>query len=251
MANYLKATNFAAKDSLPSGDPAKKIRGSEINDEFNAIQAAISTKIDGNSPAFTGVPTAPLASIGADNTQIATTEWVRDIINAIEPIGTIKAFAGTISNIPSGWAVCDGTSNTLNLTDRFIAAYGPGGFFGQNGTDGHTPGSGFTPVTGNTVSNGVHAHGSVTGDHALTIDQIPSHTHTITSFNEQQQLGSNPATTGGLISTGPMVTNATGGGQIHNHGILSDGDHFHSLTGAEAQVPGFFVLMFIQKIANI
>ena len=39
--SYTKVTNFATKDSLPSGDPDKIVKGSEINTEFNNIQTAI------------------------------------------------------------------------------------------------------------------------------------------------------------------------------------------------------------------
>jgi len=34
MANYTQDTNFAAKDSLPSGVDAKKVKGTEIYNEF-------------------------------------------------------------------------------------------------------------------------------------------------------------------------------------------------------------------------
>ena len=35
MSNYTKTTNFAVKDSLASGNPAKIIKGSEINAEYD------------------------------------------------------------------------------------------------------------------------------------------------------------------------------------------------------------------------
>lgn len=46
MANYIKLTDFSTKDALPSGDPSKVVKGSEIDDEFDAIETAIATKID-------------------------------------------------------------------------------------------------------------------------------------------------------------------------------------------------------------
>lgn len=58
MANYVKSTDFQAKDALLTGNPAKIIKGTEINDEFNAIQTAVATKADLASPAFIGNPTA-------------------------------------------------------------------------------------------------------------------------------------------------------------------------------------------------
>jgi hypothetical protein len=76
MSNYTKATNFAAKDSLPSGNAGKIIKGTEIDTEFNAIASAISSKADTNSPTLTGTPLAPTASAGTSNTQIATTAFV-------------------------------------------------------------------------------------------------------------------------------------------------------------------------------
>ena len=38
MSNYTKTTNFANKDSLPSGDAGKIIRGTEFNTEFTILQ---------------------------------------------------------------------------------------------------------------------------------------------------------------------------------------------------------------------
>ena len=46
MADYTKTTNFTAKDSLPSGNAAKKILGSLFDTEFDAIAAAIASKSD-------------------------------------------------------------------------------------------------------------------------------------------------------------------------------------------------------------
>jgi hypothetical protein len=59
MSNYTKTTNFTAKDSLPSGDSGKIIRGSEFDTEFDDIVTAIATKSDTASPTFTGTVTIP------------------------------------------------------------------------------------------------------------------------------------------------------------------------------------------------
>jgi hypothetical protein len=39
---------------------------------------------------------------------------------AIIPHGVIAMWSGTLATIPSGWALCDGTSGTPDLRDRFI-----------------------------------------------------------------------------------------------------------------------------------
>ena len=59
MSNYTKTTNFTAKDSLPSGDSGKIIRGTEFDTEFTAISTAVATKADLASPTFTGTVTIP------------------------------------------------------------------------------------------------------------------------------------------------------------------------------------------------
>lgn len=38
------------------------------------------------------------------------------------PVGSIIMFNGKAEDIPSGWAICDGTNGTPNLIDRFILA---------------------------------------------------------------------------------------------------------------------------------
>ena len=57
MSNYTKTVNFAAKDSLASGDSNKIVRGTEIDTEFNNISTAVATKADAASPTFTGTIT--------------------------------------------------------------------------------------------------------------------------------------------------------------------------------------------------
>lgn len=89
MSNYSKLTNFTAKDSLPSGDSNKIIKGSEIDAEFVAISSAISSKANNASPILTGTPVAPTATAGTNTTQIATTAFVA---TAVGNINTLSAF---------------------------------------------------------------------------------------------------------------------------------------------------------------
>lgn len=35
-------------------------------------------------------------------------------------IGAIELWSGTIASIPPGWALCDGTNGTPDLTDQFV-----------------------------------------------------------------------------------------------------------------------------------
>jgi hypothetical protein len=64
MSNYTKTTDFAAKDSLPSGDPNKVVKGSEFETEYDNIATAIASKADSDSPTFTGTLTVDNITVG-------------------------------------------------------------------------------------------------------------------------------------------------------------------------------------------
>ena len=133
MGNYTKNTNFTAKDSLTPGDINKKVKGSELDAEFDEIASKFTEKADlaaptftGNaraitqaagtsdttlattafvatsfaplaSPALTGTPTAPTAATADDSTTIATTAYVKQEIDAIPAIAyASEATAGTV-----------------------------------------------------------------------------------------------------------------------------------------------------------
>lgn len=57
MSDYTKTTDFAVKDGLASGNPAKVVKGTEIDVEFNNIQIANNTKMDSTNPNFSGTMT--------------------------------------------------------------------------------------------------------------------------------------------------------------------------------------------------
>lgn len=63
MSNYIKSVNFTAKDTLPTGNASKVVRGAELDTEYTAIAVAVSTKADTASPSFTGTVTLPDVSI--------------------------------------------------------------------------------------------------------------------------------------------------------------------------------------------
>ena len=66
MSNYTKITNFAAKDAMVSGNPAKVIKGTEVGAEFDAIAVAVNSKANLESPTFTG--TVTVANLTATGT---------------------------------------------------------------------------------------------------------------------------------------------------------------------------------------
>jgi len=98
MSDYTKSTDFASKDSLPSGNAAKIVKGTEIDTEFNNIAVAISTKADLASPGFSGSPTAPTQSSSDNSTKLATTAFVVSVLGALYPVGSVYTNASVSTN---------------------------------------------------------------------------------------------------------------------------------------------------------
>jgi hypothetical protein len=71
MSNYVQSTNFATKDALPSGDPLKIVKGTEINTEFANIAIAVATKADTTSPTITS-PTLVTPALGTPSAGVLT-----------------------------------------------------------------------------------------------------------------------------------------------------------------------------------
>ena len=229
MANYIKATNFTAKDALPTGNAGKIIKGTEIDVEYTAIATAIASKADTNSPTFTGTPTAPTATAGTSNTQIATTAFVTASASSAIPSGVIVMWSGSIAAIPSGFYLCDGTNGTPNLRDRFVI--GAGSSYAVGGTGGSKDAivvqHSHTASSSSSVSDPGHDHSfdaSITGaSNSSYISQISRDP----SFVSDSGL-INTATTGISVSTSTTV-NSTGS------------------SGTNANLPPYYALAYIMK----
>jgi len=239
MSNYVKATNFTAKDSLPSGNSGKIIKGTEIDVEFTAIASAISSKADSNSPTLTGTPLAPTASSGTNNTQIATTAFVAAAVTASFPSGGIILWSGSVASIPSGWYLCDGNNSTPDLRDKFVV--GAGSTYAVGATGGspdavllnHTH-------TGTTGAAGSHTHGAWSNTAALSAS---SYTWGSTgSFSVGATNAVSSAYTDTLTQAGVQA-------------LSTAPDHTHTFTtanagttnGAGANLPPYYALCYIMK----
>ena len=124
MSDYSKSTNFTTKDTLPTGNAGKIVKGTELDTEFTAIASAITSKADISNPTFLGVPNAPTATSGANTTQIATTAFIQAALSALLPTGVVCMWSGAISAIPTGWKLCDGANSTPDLRGKFVIGAG-------------------------------------------------------------------------------------------------------------------------------
>lgn len=126
MSNYTKATNFTAKDTLPSGSSDKIVKGTEIDLELAAIASAILSKADLSSPTFTGSPKAPNPSSGDNSTNIATTAFVQNIAGSLGTLSSqdaddVEITGGTIDDAVINAATQDtGDDSTLVATTAFV-----------------------------------------------------------------------------------------------------------------------------------
>ena len=231
MANYVKATNFTAKDSLPSGNAGKIIKGAEIDTEYTAIASAIASKADLNSPALTGTPIAPTAASGTNTTQLATTAFVQSAIGTALT-GVIVMWSGSIATIPSGWVLCNGSNGTPDLRNRFII-----GAHSDNAGVANTTITGTSTLTGGSKDAIVVSH-----THTATVTD-PGHNHAINpsgAYVIDPNVGgdsyfsaANRAVSGiGTLSatTGISVSNSTTGS-----------------SGTNANLPPYYALAFIMK----
>lgn len=185
MSNYVKSTDFAAKDALASGNAAKIVKGTEIDTEFNNIATAVATKADLASPTFTGTPTLPTGTIavtqsaGNNTTAIATTAFVQAAIALLYPVGSIY------------------TNATSSTNPGTLLGFGTWTAFGAGRV-----------MVGFDSSNALFDTAEETGGSANAINV--SHTHTATSTSTVTDPGHIHTTLG--YGSGNSGTYANGGG---------------------------------------
>jgi len=209
MTDYTKLTDFASKDSLPSGNAAKIVKGTEIDDEFEALETAIASKADSASPTLTGTPLAPTASSGTNTTQIATCAFV--IANSV-PSGVITMWSGSVASIPSGWVLCNGSNSTPDLRNRFVV--GAGDTYDVDDTGGSAD--------------------AVVVSHTHTVTD-PGHNHSVPNSGSQNN-SFDSGTTVGNDTTGTSGTATTG------ISIASAGE-----SGTNKNLPPYYALAYIMK----
>jgi hypothetical protein len=165
MSNYIKSTNFAVKDGLAVGTAAKRVRGTEIDDEFNAIATASATKANANNAALTGNPTAPTQSAGNNSTRLATTAFTAAAITAAVPTqSTINGYSYPVGSV---YTSVDATNPATLLGVGTWESFGAGKVLVGVDTSA-TPDIDFDTVE--------EMGGSKT--HTLTEAEMPEHDHT-------------------------------------------------------------------------
>ncbi len=231
MSNYTKATNFASKDALSTGNPAKVIKGTEIDAEYTAIASAISSKADSNSPTFTGTPLAPTASAGTNTTQIASTAFVTTAVAAAFPSGGIIIWSGSSASIPSGWVLCNGSNSTPDLRDRFVVGAGSTYSVGGTGGSANAITVSHTHTATSTVTDPSHAHAVAFGEYSTPGNY--DYGLNIEAGNTQSTSGAR----GYYADTSTASTGITVGTTVASAGS----------SGTNANLPPYYALCYIMK----
>ncbi len=138
------------------------------------------------------------------------------------PKDIIVVWAGTIAEIPSGWALCDGLDGRPNLLDQFVR--------GVN-----------TAVTNPGLTGG---QATVT----LILTQLPMHSHTLSEANHfHQNTRGSVATAGGGLFIGSG--NLTSSIQTEVSGLsLGATTSSTGFGGAHDNIPPFFEVAYIIKL---
>jgi hypothetical protein len=182
------------------------------------------------SPTLTGAPLAPTPAVTDDTTKIATTEFVRNII----PSGIITMWSGSIVSIPTGWLLCDGTSGTPDLRDRFIV--GAGSTYAPAATGGSK--DAIVVSHTHTESNpGNFITGNVAFDTGSQAGILGATTGVFSRSNLNNEFVSGGSTTAGLRGLNLEITAGS-----HTHTIDATGS-----SGTNANLPPYYALAYIMK----
>jgi hypothetical protein len=203
MTNYVKSTDFAAKDALASGNAGKIVKGTEIDTEFNNIATAVATKADLASPTFTGTPalpagtTATTQSFGDSSTKLATTAFVQAALQLLYPVGSIYTNSSVSTNpgtlfgfgtwtafgagrvmvgLDAGDASFDTAEETGGSKDAIVVAHTHTGTTDSNGAHAHT----YSAPSGNQIL-GAGTNSAVFTAVTANTSTAGAHTHTFTT----------------------------------------------------------------------
>ena len=212
-----------------------------VGNELSLDKVSIGSSLRVGSATTTGVIIVGAAVTITGATPASTTSTaisVTGIVTATTfsgggtiPLGGIIMWSGTIANIPTGWALCDGTTvngrATPDLRSRFIVG----------ATSDASTGVTFNVTTGATT--GAYAVGNTGGEtaHQLTIAELASHDHSYSDTTGTGNGGGNsgPNNPGTITSVSQSTSSKTTGAQ--------GSSNFHENR------PPFFALAFIMRVS--
>jgi hypothetical protein len=215
--------------------------------------------INNNNQIIIGVNETSFSSkLKIDGDLRASDLLVESSISTIIPQFGVVIWTGLISNIPSGFVLCDGSNGTPNLSDRFILGASSTKIKGDvGGTETITFSLNNIPPhshTGVTSLNGSHNHSGFTNNNQN--DGAHTHVQNLKPPDDKNWSGAmNQIPSADSSSTRSSTYNVASTDSAHRHGISVEPAHTHTFTtsavgtGAAFNImPAYYVVAFIMKI---
>ena len=139
MSNYVKITDYAAKDALLTGNPSKVVSGTEIGADFDAVATAVATKVDSggalgtpSSGTLTNCTALPLTSgvtgtlpIANGGTAATTAAGARTALGAAasganSDITSLTGITGLINEAQGSNIASASTINLTTATGNYV-----------------------------------------------------------------------------------------------------------------------------------
>jgi microcystin-dependent protein len=141
----------------------------------------------------------------------------------------IMMWSGTIATIPSGWLLCNGSSGTPDLRNRFIV-----------GAFSDTTGVAYTTITGSNTQTG-GSKDAITVSHTHTATDA-GHTHVLQA---QNQGASDSHFVAGVFAN--SFNGSANGNQTSQTGTANITVSTTGSSGTNANLVPYFALAFIMK----
>ena len=238
--NYLTDSQYRKAKEEGSIDPNQIYMTPDDTDtkDYMNLEIGSVTTLPAGSQAtaeITGTVTNPILNLGLPQGEKGATgdkgetgptgpsPSTLDILKAVYPVGSV--YIGVNTTNPN---TLFGFGTWERLKGGYI--YGANEGFSQSDITGTTTGN--TSGTSGSYSGTSGSYSGTSGSTTLTVDQIPSHNHSISTIGTAMlSAGSNY---GGYIASGTVNTNSTGGGKGHTHSIPS---HTHSIPSHTHSMP--------------
>jgi hypothetical protein len=243
----ITASTFASMQNSISTLQSKVYTNTSVAAYLPTYGGAISVS------SISGLTNPPVTDNG---TRAATTAFVRSIV----PSGIIVMWTGSPTNVPPGWAMCNGSNGTPDLRDQFIIGAGKSYSAGTQGGSASSTLSGLpahthsVAVSGTTDGGGAHTH-------IVSIND-PGHNHGYID-PKLPTLGSTSYQNGGQGSTwraeniassitdnaATGITATTATSPTHTHTISLAGTTGSTGSGSPTvnTIPPYYALCYIMK----